>query len=283
MSFRFKPTDADLGHALRRIAASELTAALARLPEGAAPPPAHIHDVRKRIKKLRGLLRLLEPGFPAFRDENAALRDAGRALAALRDSAVRLATFDALFPEVPEALTTLRTRLAQEAAHAAAVPAATGSARAALAALRSRAEGWTLHGKDSALLAKGLARTRRRALAAQARAEAEPGFEELHEWRKQAKHVWYQARLLAPVWPEVMGPIADAASNLTEDLGRHHDCAVLVAHLGAADPEGLVAQQAETAQQAIEAHVFTEGHRLLAGDPAEVAALWVAWWRLWRR
>lgn len=282
MSFRFKPSDADLGHALRRIAAGELTAALARLPENAAPPPAHVHDVRKRIKKLRGLLRLLEPGFPDFRHENAALRDAGRALASLRDSAVRLATFDTLFPEVPEPLVALRARLAQEAGQAADTPASTATARAALAALRARAEGWRLQGKDTAILAKGLARTRRRAIAAQALAEVEPGFEELHEWRKQAKHVWYQARLLAPIWPEVLGPIADTASNLTEDLGRHHDYATLVTHLGATDPEGIVAGRAEAAQRTIEAHVFPAGRRLLAGDPAEVAALWVAWWRLWR-
>jgi CHAD domain-containing protein len=282
MGFRFHPGDDNLQSALRRIAASELTAAIARLPADGAAPPAHVHDVRKRIKKLRGLLRLLEPGFRRFRDENAALRDAGQTLASLRDSAVRLATFDGLFPEVPDTLASVRARLAQDAAEAAAAPASTDAARDILVALHMRAEHWRLDGKDAAILARGLARTRRRALSAQATAEADPSFEALHEWRKQAKHVWYQSRLLAPVWPEVMGPTAASASTLTEDLGLHHDYAVLLDHVGTADAEGLLAARAHAAQSEIEARVFAEGRRLLAGDPADVADLWVAWWRLWR-
>ena len=97
------PDDADLQTALRRIAGHRNSPPpSAACPPTAAARPAHVHDVRKRIKKLRGLLRLLEPGFRAFRAENAAPARRGQALASLRDSTVRLATFDSLFPEAPD-------------------------------------------------------------------------------------------------------------------------------------------------------------------------------------
>ena len=79
-----------------------------------------------------------------------------------------------------------------------------------------------------------------------------------------------------------MAPVATSASTLTEDLGLHHDYATLLVHAGSEDADGLLAARAHAAQHAIEAHVFAQGHRLLAGDPAAVADLWVAWWRLWR-
>ena len=284
MPYRFSPDDPSLQHALRRIADEELRAALAVLGDSALPPHA-VHDVRKRAKKLRGLLRLLQGRFPDHARENAALRDAGRLLAARRDAEVRLATFDRLFPDAPPALAPLRRLLVLEQD----APAASSSQTEALDLLRdlhSRVHGWTLTGKDHKGLVDGLARTRRRAAQAMEDAARAPGFEAIHDWRKRAKDFWYQTRLLAPIWPEAMAPLAKAAEDLTESLGVHHDIAVLQGHLppGLLDrtARALFHRRASAAQQEIEAHVFAEGRRLFAGDPKEMAKLWGRWWRLWR-
>ncbi len=110
MAYRFSPDDPSLQQALRRIADEELRAAL-RVLDNTGLPPQAVHDVRKRAKKLRGLLRLLQGSFPDHARENAALRDAGRLLALRRDAEVRLATFDRLFPGTPKALAPLRRLL----------------------------------------------------------------------------------------------------------------------------------------------------------------------------
>ncbi|MEY3309274.1 MAG: hypothetical protein RLZZ413_3312 [Pseudomonadota bacterium] len=284
MPYRFSPDDPSLQQALRRIADEELRAALTVL-DSSGLSPRGVHDVRKRAKKLRGLLRLLQGSFADHARENAVLRDAGRLLALRRDAEVRLATFDRLFPDSPPALEPLRRLLSQErdAPHA---PSHQAEAVDLLRALHGRVHDWTLTGKDRRILVDGLARTRRRAARSMEEAARSPGFEAIHDWRKRAKDFWYQTRLLAPIWPEAMLPLAKAAEDLTEALGLHHDIAVLQGHLPPdllpAKAEALFNRTARAAQREIEAQVFGEGRRLFAGDPKAMAELWGRWWALWR-
>lgn len=284
MAYRFSPDDPSLQQALRRIADEELRAALAVLDDTRLPPQA-VHDVRKRAKKLRGLLRLLQGSFPDHARENAALRDAGRLLALQRDAEVRLATFGRLFPDTPAALAPLRRLLVHDR-DAPPAPSHQTEAAEILRAMHDRVRGWTLTGKDHRILAQGLARTRRRAAQAMEDAARSPGFDAIHDWRKRAKDFWYQTRLLAPIWPEAMVPLTKSAGDLTEALGLHHDIAVLLARLPpdllSAKAGALFNRRARAAQHDIEARVFPEGARLFAGDPRAMAKLWCRWWLLWR-
>lgn len=288
MPYHLVPRDRDLETLLRRVAAEELDAALAKLAV-AAPPPAAVHGVRKHVKKLRGLLRLLRPGLPVFEAENAALRDAAAHLSARRDADVRLATFDRLAgPDGVPAFAALRDVLRAETGDAAAEADPVPEARAALAAVRARVGSWTVRGRDREVLHEGLARTRRQARRAMAAARAEPGAEAMHDWRKRVKDGWYQARLLTPVRPAVLGPFAEEAGVLGEDLGDHHDLAVLADHLAALPPgphaAGLPQMLARigAAQADLEARIFPAGAILLADKPGAVAARWTGWWRDWR-
>lgn len=40
-----------------------------------------------------------------------------------------------------------------------------------------------------------------------AQAQAKPSVENLHEWRKRVKDLWYQVRLLTPLWPGMLKEI----------------------------------------------------------------------------
>lgn len=286
MSYAFARTDADLETALRRIALSELDGAIARLTAPGALEAGAVHDIRKRVKKLRALIRLVRSGFAAYAAENAALRDAGQALSGTRDAAVRLATFDSLATDAPAEMLRLRAPLQDAAAFATAPPPADLPGR--FHDLRERAQDWSLNGRDSRILAEGLAVARGRAVLAMRKAARHPEVEVFHDWRKRAKDHWYHARLLTPIWPAVMKPVTMEADALGEALGNHHDLAVLYQHcatLPEASRDGLAALQerVSAAQATIEAQAFDLGHRLFAGDPDEMAALWLDWRKVWRR
>jgi CHAD domain-containing protein len=301
MAYAFARTDSSVAAALRRIARSELDGALADLAGPGLPAPAAVHGTRKRLKKLRGLIRLVAPVFKAFATENAALRDAGQQLSGLRDAEVRIATFarltaaeDALAPGDRAAF-----RATLEAAREAVAAGEDGSAaaRATLAAIRDRVVGWQVAANGFAALAPGLERTWTRARKAQADAAAarardgETGFaaEPFHEWRKRVKAHWYQARLLAPIWPEMMAPHVAAADDLGESLGLHNDADVLVVFLAATDAAqarpaafAQVAALALAERRRIADAALVEGRRLFAGSGRALARRWGVWWSVWR-
>jgi CHAD domain-containing protein len=297
MPFAFARSDRSVEAAVRRIAGRELDRAIAALDAAPVPAPAAVHAIRKRIKKLRGLLRLVQPVFNDFPAANAALRDAGRHLSGQRDAAVRIATFGRL--TAADATLAPEERAAFRAALDAAGPETRDSAgeaaaaRNILAALRAEAGGWRIAGKEFDALAPGLERTWARAQAAQTGAQAARGgdfaAEPFHEWRKRVKAHWYQARLLSPIWPEMMAPHVAAADALGEMLGDHNDIAVLLDDLAATEaaltrPAAFArfearakAERARLADRAL-----VEGTRLFAGSGKALARRWGVWWAVWR-
>jgi len=66
MGFRFEEKDAGLADGMRRIATEEVARAEAELADPDLPIARKVHQARKRTKRLRGLLRLLRPAFPAY-------------------------------------------------------------------------------------------------------------------------------------------------------------------------------------------------------------------------
>jgi CHAD domain-containing protein len=286
MAYAFQPSDPTLAASLRRIVDEELGAAMTRLTQ--IDKPDAIHGIRKNLKKTRALLRLVRAGLEDQPATNLALRDVGLALSARRDAQVRLATLDRVFPDPPPVLQPLRTQLASEG-QAPAASLAPGLIEA-LAGVREKITGARFSGKDDRVLRQGLAITRRKARIAAEAAQDDPQEAELiHNWRKRAKDLWYQSRLFAPTWPDLFKPIVISADRLGEALGDHHDLSVLGLHV-ATLPDAIMPDLARRmldarlrdTQAKLEAETFPLSARLFAGDPDDVAALWVDWRRVWR-
>jgi CHAD domain-containing protein len=287
MAYAFHRDDTAPDHSLRRIATEELSTALNRL--AGLPAPEAVHGIRKNLKKTRALLRLYRSALPGQPAANATLRGVAAALSAQRDAAVRLATLDRLFPELPDCLLALRNLLLADSV-APARPIPPGLAEP-LAALRDEAATWRLRGKPHSALKDGLATTRRKARRAADAARAAPDRPDLvHEWRKRVKDLWYQTRLFAPVWPELFRPLTAEADALGEALGDHNDLAVLAAHLDTLSDDlltdearTLLRQRIDAARSRILARAFPASDRLLAGDPRTMAETWVTWLKLWQK
>ena len=228
-----------------RLARERLTDALTTLaghPDADAPAATAVHDARRGLKRLRALLRLARAGLgeETFARENAAARNAGRELSAVRDAQVLGSAFEALrgklagrvSPETPAAVDA-RLRAGVDAAVKALrsqdqVPRAV----AVLTAARDRLDTWPWHGGDNwSILDTGLKKTHRAMRRAMRRAAKDGEEEDFHEWRKRTKHLGEHIALLCPLRPTAAGKTTETLGKLADALGDEHDLAVLAATL----------------------------------------------------
>jgi CHAD domain-containing protein len=230
---------------LRRIARTQTDRAVLELDLD--DPDVAVHQIRKRSKKLRALLRLVRPVAPElYRDENPRIRDLARALAGPREHTAAVtalgvladASDDALRADVVIAvLEGLAGR--EDEGEGGGAGAALERARIDLVELRARIEtDWTLPegtgGADA--LVPGFVRSYGRGRDAFEEALDDPSTESLHEWRKRVKDHWYHCRLLRDLWRPVLGARIAELDDLTDLLGDDHDLAELRTDLHA-DPD----------------------------------------------
>jgi CHAD domain-containing protein len=307
MSYKLKP-DQRIARQVPRIARKQMDGAIAALADRGRNAPDRVHEARTALKKLRGLLRLVEPGLGRrFREENASLREIAAALSRLRDAEVLVKTFDGLFDRFDEQLdprlrrvrTRLKTRLRAIEAQVN-VEARFAEVSAALEAARDRARRWRPRGgrRDGGwkAVAGGLSKTYQRgrralraAYAARGAHEPDAANEAFHDFRKAVKYHGYHMRLLADVWPAELEARLVALERLGDLLGEDHDLAVF-AHTLATETRcfdnerdrqvllGLV----EARQEALRAEVRPLAARVFAEPPAVLCGRLHAYWRIWR-
>jgi CHAD domain-containing protein len=230
-----------------------------------------VHEARKDLKKLRALLRLArgELGESSFARENTWFRDAGRELAAARDSDVMLDTLKAL--DIPAELG-WDLRKAIEAHRArngdGGRRAAVAGAVAMLREARGRVDDWPLERDSFDVLGDGLERTYRRGRRAFRAARTEPSVEALHQWRKRVKDLWYHHNLLRSLWLPVMQAVGEEAHQLANRLGDDHDLALLASWVrehAQAEPEFFEAVQRRRSE--LQDQAMALGERLYADKP----------------
>ena len=223
---------------LRRCAREQLDRAIGELTEGVRLDPVKaVHEARKALKQERSLLRLGRGTFRADvrRRENAGFRAAARSLGDSRDADVTIQALDELAEryagQVPKrTFSAIRKRLERERAAARLELSQAGATEAVVDQLRSaqlRIDDWELVRGGWPGAEDGLLRSYRRGQKAAKRARREPTVENLHDWRKRAKDLWYHLRLLERMSPQVMHGHAQDAHRLSDLLGDDHDLAVL--------------------------------------------------------
>ncbi len=237
MAYRLEPEES-VPESLARCAGEQLDRAVRELEERIdSEPIGAVHTARKALKKERALLRLARGTLPRKQREreNAALREAARSLSGARDADVMIQTLDQLSEryagQLPEStFDAFRQRLdRQRRSERERLAGASAAAAAAddLRAVRTRVDDWKLERGGWRTLEGGLVRSYGRGRRAFVDARSEPSLENLHQWRKRVKDLWYQLRLLAPVGgPTVRGQVKEA-HRLADLLGDDHDLGVL--------------------------------------------------------
>ena len=252
-----------------------------------------VHGLRRRCKKLRGLLRLVEPRFKRAKLENRAFRDAAAGLSGSRDAAVMIETFEALLDFDRQRDAGARIDHARAATLAADLKAgASGSPEQADAegliedfvavfeAARARADKWELSGRGFDQIGDGLEDTYRSMRNGLEAARAENTAEALHEWRKDTKYHWHHVGLLHATAHDSLKPRKASLDRLGEMLGDHHNLAVLDARLAGQDDVATVRAVIAERQAMLAADAFDLGGQLAAEKPAMLRERFEQYWSL---
>jgi CHAD domain-containing protein len=158
----------------------------------------------------------------------------------------------------------------------------------ALAAARPRVATWPLEHDDWEAVGPGLRRVYRQGRNRMADAAAAGTAEARHEWRKRAKYLWYQLRILEPAWPAALSGMVGEADRLSDLLGEEHDLAVLRARLGSltAGAEGAAIDELcariDRRAKGLQTQAFSLGQRLYAERPGDFTARVGAYFAAWR-
>jgi CHAD domain-containing protein len=253
---------------------------------------SEIHGARKCIKKARATLRLMRDALPrkAYGRQNLLLRDAARPLSGIRDARILIEAQGKLEKDLPKqhvqnfAAFHRRLEAGQQRAQS---PDARRNkvlaARRRLRTARGAAARWRLGQQGPEPLRAGLQRVYARGRQTMRVAKAEPGAEQLHEWRKEVKYLWQQLQILQPLAPGAIAKLAECAHELSDRLGEDHDLAVLRAkarqNAGAFLRRGGVRSLhalIDEHQGPLRKKAFSLGARLYREPPKQFVA------RLWR-
>lgn len=257
-----------------------------------------VHQVRKRCKKVRGLIRLVRPAFQDYQRENEFFRDAARELSYVRDAQSVIECFDGLmnhFAEQvdPNAFASVREQLAARRQNVTddqvGLEKRLDEFLANMREARQRVEAWQIDADGFKAVEGGLRKTYGRGRKALRDANETTTVESLHEWRKRAKYHWYHARLLRRIWRHMMAVHIDTADDLSDLLGDDHDLAVFRTTLlgdqdsfgGKTEVQALIGLiDRRRAQLQTEARPL--GERLFAEKPKRLAARFRSYWKSWK-
>jgi CHAD domain-containing protein len=273
-------TKEDVAAALLRLLCDDLNGALAELG-AAGPREDRIHRVRQRLKRVRTILRVLEPRFGDRAVEaRHGVAGVARLLASARDADVVAASARALaeatagmdgdvgFDRVVKVLD-------DEAAiaHRKNTPFVEVKRRLTAIAVSVAEFGTEFDGGQ--LFDAALKRAYRRGQRAMRQAETSLATPDLHRWRIAVKRLWHLVRLARRQLPGEGRRLANRLNRLGDLLGLDHDHAMLAEKLAlspAGDP-ALLRQLSVIAERRreLEKEAFELGARIYRRRPRSFA------------
>lgn len=300
MSYRLEANET-LAAGVKRIIHEQIDQAIESLRQPGDDRDAAVHDARKRFKKIRAALRLVrdEIGEETYKRENVFYRDLGRRLAEMRDSYVRRETLERLqsdyaeqidkgaFSDVDEKLEEAHRDMSRRTFEEKNV---LGEVADALELARPRIALLPIGEQDFSAIRHSLRRVYKRGYKALDKAYKEPKLATFHEWRKRVKYLWYHTRILRPLWPPMLGELADQIHDLSDYLGDDHDLAEFRnmlqerPHLRSDESEqqlllGLIDQK----QRELHTDARPLGRRIYSEKPDAFVARFAGYWKAWQR
>jgi hypothetical protein len=276
------PVAAPPAHPVHALLRAEIARALGILGATAAPDDTAVHDVRRCLKKARAQLRLLRSGFDdiTYRREDAALRDAGRTLAPVRDAHSLVAALDVLRERHARALraanlAALRKRLLARHAQAQARLRAPDRIADCVRMLRDcdeRLQALAPAWPERLLIASGLQRIYRNGRRALRSARKQDTPDALHDWRKHVKYLLNAVLALQEIQKVAPSDVSRSADRIADWLGDDHDLALIDALVGRAVREQALRTVIARRHAQLRKRALKQGAKLYDGKPRKFTA-----------
>lgn len=222
------------GAGLQLIAQAEVSAAISNAKQ--LPDEHAVHELRKHCKKLRALLRLVQPKRPQlYQRENSLYRNLAQSLAQSRDLASIRGALLAIAP--PNYFPTMHALVAYML-QAEIDEKTLAQVEPLLIRAHESIEGWRLEKVRWTHLECGYHHGYRRARKAWHRVHKLDSAENLHQLRKRVKDHWYHSRLLGGRFPLSATWRCESLKQLAQALGDWRDT-YLLCRLAIASGENL--------------------------------------------
>ena len=237
MSYRLENNET-LSFGLKRIVLELIDNSVFNFAKGNGSFSEDVHETRKNFKKIRTVYRLirLNLGEDKYKYENSFFRDSGRILSDLRDSTVLIHTFDKLLESSEIEMSNFdfsifKNFLIEKHKNISASKhkksQVINSLSTDLLLARSRVFDWPMSGDNFKIIRKDLKRIYEKGQSAMYAVFSEAIKENVHEWRKRVKDLWYSMRILNNLWPEIMSPLVNLLGKLSDILGDTNDLFLL--------------------------------------------------------
>ncbi len=284
---------------IRRIGREQIDKAIGEIDDPGLGRHEAIHQVRKRCKRLRALVRLVRPALgQTYQRENACFRDVARDLAGIRDEQSMVEALERLLASRKDSerrsfdpvLNELRARRDLAAASTGQDPdGLLAEARKALTKTRKRIGRWQLDSSGFEAVDGGFSKTYKRGRKAARRAFRTGDASEFHEWRKRVKYHVHHLQLLRPLWPPVTKAWRKEAKALADILGDDHDLAILDSllesegeQLAEKRPRQQLQRIIREEQHRLRQQAWEIGQRLYAEKPKALSKRCQRYWRTWQ-
>jgi CHAD domain-containing protein len=274
--------DEKIGDGIQRIICRQIENAIRASSAEQNGKGSPVHETRKHLKKARSALRLAsgEVGRKVWQREDRCLQKVGRLISEVRDAEVRLQTVRQLrefsrgrkrsFRETEELLAfELDSFLA-------AFSDWPEEAKQRLTQSLDRIRAWPLDDLRCSQLRKCVQKTYQRGRRALEAAVEKSSTKNLHSFRKRAKELGYQLRILRPLAPAVFKELNDELKAIGQYLGQVHDLAFVAERLSSI---GLVRKQGDrtlnalidSREKELERTAIALGERFYAERPRQFA------------
>jgi CHAD domain-containing protein len=281
MSYELRQ-DETVGDGVQRIICHQIEAAICASTAKQNGKSSPVHETRKHLKKARAALRLAagEMDRDVWKCEDRCLQRVGRLISDVRDAEVRLQTVRQLrefargkkrsFRETEELLAfELDSFLA-------AFSEWPEEAKDRLTQVLDRLRAWPLDDLRCKQMRKSVQMTYKRGRKALKAAIEKTSTKNLHTFRKRAKELWYQLRILQPLAAAVFKELNDELKTIGQYLGQIHDLAFVaerVASMGSARKQGdrILNALIDSREKELEQTAIALGERFYAERPRQFA------------
>ena len=281
MSYELRQ-DEILGDGIRRIVSHQIERAIKASKAEQNGKGSPVHETRKHLKKARAALCLVsgEIDRDVWKRADRCLGKVGDLISEVRDAEVRLETVRELrdfargkkrsFQETEELLA---FELDSFLAAFSEWPQEAGEQ---LSHTLERIGEWPLDDLGCKRLRKNVQKTYQGGRKSLRKAIEKTSTKRLHTFRKRAKELWYQLRLLRPLAPAVFKEMNDELKSIGQYLGQIHDLAFVAARMASFGParkqgERILKVLIEARAAELEQTAVALGERFYAERPKRFA------------